>query len=284
MSSPDASMTDTSCYDSTSSEDGSPWFGASISGFAKSVGRNLDEIASTINRGAKTMFNELAELENETLRERSDTGSSMGSDMYDTPGTVCKDVPILPLPWEICLQSTDANMHISIVQTEDEPLKQSILALSLTDEVFTQPYTCSTKAADSFRLDEARVLLIRRLLELDINLGKIHAKVSGRSELKEKIFWQNYFFHCERIREERQEKLNEEYRRRASHDDELDAELVGRPPASCTGFYPRTGKLHECSSSDGSLKVDGGHSIPTINRTESDDDGFVIIENDDDGI
>ena len=100
----------------------------------------------------------------------------------------------------------------------------------------------------------------------------------GRSEVKETLFWQNYFFHCEQIREERQEKINEDYRRQASHDDELDAELVGPPPASCTGFYPRTGKLQDCPSSD--KKVDVGHLIPTINRIESDDDGFVIVEND----
>lgn len=96
--------------------------------------------------------------------------------------------------------------------------------------------------------------------------------------MKETLFWQNYFYHCERVREERQEKINEEYRRRASYDDELDAELVGRPPASCTGFYPRTGKLHDFSSPDGIIKVDEGHSIPTINRLQSNDDDYVIIE------
>ena len=75
------------------------------------------------------------------------------------------------------------------------------------------------------------------------------------------------------LREERQEKINEEYRRQASHDDELDAELVGRPPASCTGFYPRTGKLQDISGSD------EGNLIPcTISRVESDDDGFVIVD------
>ncbi len=98
--------------------------------------------------------------------------------------------------------------------------------------------------------------------------------------MKETLFWQNYFFHCERIREERQEKINEEYRRRASHDDELDAELVGPPPASCTGFYPRTGKLMESPSSENICHADFGHMIPTINRTKSDDDGFVIVETD----
>ena len=53
----------------------------------------------------------------------------------------------------------------------------------------------------------------------------------------------NYFFHCEKLREQREKEINDQSLRRALHDDELDAELVGRPPASCTGFYPRTGKL-----------------------------------------
>jgi len=284
ISSPDASLVDTSYYE-TSSEDGiNPWFSmnGSISSFAKNVGKNIDTLATTINRGARNIMNELSELENEAIGLRSDNGSitdGSHSDIFDpSPVDSSAEITILPLPWEICLQSTDADMKISIVQKEDEPLKESILALSMSEEVFMKPFTDSTKASDSFSLDDARVVLIRRLLELDRNLGKIHAKVSGRSEVKETLFWQNYFYHCERVREERQEKINEEYRRRASYDDELDAELVGRPPASCTGFYPRTGKLHDFSSPDGIIKVDEGHSIPTINRLQSNDDDYVIIE------
>ncbi len=176
MSSPDASMTDTSYYETSSEDGGGPWL--SFSGFAKSIGRNIDDLAHTINRGARNILNELSELENEALRERSDSASSMGgSEVYEA--SVNEEVAILPLPWEICLQSTDADKKISIIQTEDEPLKQSILALSLNNDVFTQPFTTSTKGSDSFCLDEARVMLIRRLLQLDCNLGKVHAKVSG---------------------------------------------------------------------------------------------------------
>lgn len=282
MSSPDASITDTSYYETSSEDGGNLWFGlnGSLSGFAKSVGRNIDDLAHTINRGARNIINELSELENEAMGLRSDNGSLDGSssNLCEPSPDSSVEITILPLPWEICLQSTESDMKISIVQKEDEILKESILALSTNEEVFTKPFTDSTKASESFRLDDARVMLIRRLLEVDRNLGKIHAKVSGRSEVKETLFWQNYFFHCERVKEERQEKINEEYRRRASHDDELDAELVGRPPASCTGFYPRTGKLHDYSSSDSVNKVDEGHLIPAINRAQSNDDDFVIIE------
>ena len=183
ISSPDGSVTDTSCYD-TSSEDGSPWFGmnASISSFARSLGQNIDDIAHSINRGARNIINELAELENEAMRDGSDSGSSaITRDMLGRSG----EITILPLPWEICLQSTDVrvDMEISIVQTEDQPLKRSILDLSLNAAVFTQPFAESTKVTDSFRLDDARVMLIRRLLEIDENLGRVHAKVSGTCNL-----------------------------------------------------------------------------------------------------
>ena len=95
--------------------------------------------------------------------------------------------------------------------------------------------------------------------------------------MKETLFWKNYFYHCERVRDERQKEINEENIRRATHDDELDAELVGRPPASCTGFYPRTGKLHEDLTSDGdSSRV----VVPAIEKKES-LDGFVMVDDED---
>lgn len=105
----------------------------------------------------------------------------------------------------------------------------------------------------------------------------------GRSEIKETNFWQNYFFHCEKIREERQNEINDECRRRSSYDDELDAEIVGRPPASCTGFYPRTGKLQDLSPTDGNIsRLEEELATPTIKRIESyDSEGFVLIGNED---
>ncbi len=97
--------------------------------------------------------------------------------------------------------------------------------------------------------------------------------------MKETLFWQNFFYHCERLREDRQKEMNEENLRRASHDDELDAELVGRPPASCTGFYPRTGKLQACASSE-SETFYAGHTVPSIQEKDS-AEGFVVVDEDD---
>ncbi len=174
--SPSGSVTDTTFYDTGSEDEGlnSPWFGlnSSITSIAKTVGKGIDSVA----RGAKNILNELAELENEAMRGVGTSREDASSDMSSSA-----EVTILPLPWEICLQSTDANLKVSIVQKEDEVLKQRILDLSANESVFSQPFMDSSSDEDSFRLDDARVMLIRRLLESDSRLGQIHAKISGKS-------------------------------------------------------------------------------------------------------
>ena len=169
--SPSGSVTDTSFYDTASEDEGlsSPWFG--LTSIAKTVGRGIDGFA----RGAKIILNELAELENE---------AKMGAAYKDKNKSDCSmsssgEVAVLPLPWEICLQSTDVDLKVSIVQTEDEILKERIMKLSLDESIFSQPFYESSSAEDSFSLDDARVMLIRRLLEIDGTLGQVHAKVSG---------------------------------------------------------------------------------------------------------
>lgn len=87
----------------------------------------------------------------------------------------------------------------------------------------------------------------------------------------------NYFFHCEKLRESREKEINDQSLRRALHDEELDAELVGRPPVSCTGFYPRTGKLslHASASVDNEDRV-----VPALPNMASTDDFVMINESD----
>ena len=55
------------------------------------------------------------------------------------------------------------------------------MALSLDDTIFVGLFN-GDKTDDldvSFTLDESRVMLIRQLLEIDQNLGRVHAKISG---------------------------------------------------------------------------------------------------------
>ena len=183
MTSPDGSVTDTSCYE-TSSEDGgggSPWFGMNnISSFARSLGQNIDGIANAVNRGARILINEIAELENEAMR--SDFGGSSVDSCVNDTMEISTETAILPLPWEICLQSTDAdNMNVSIEQIVDEVLKERILSLSMNKETFSQPFVDTNKVSNGFCLDDTYVMFIRRLLEIDQNLGKAHAQLSGTS-------------------------------------------------------------------------------------------------------
>ena len=172
--SPSGSVMETSC--ASSDEGGSPWAGLSL------IAR---QVASSINRSAKSLINELAELEYEARARSGSYDSEDGSETGGT-GSNCdgdnRSTTILPLPWEICFQSTDEKLKISIVQKEDETLKEKILALSKDESVFTGPFTEKNSNEDDsiFSLDDSRVMLIRRLLEIDSNLGFIHARVSGK--------------------------------------------------------------------------------------------------------
>ena len=183
--SPSGSVMETS-YASSDDGGGSPWAG--LSSIAKHV-------AQTINNSAKSLMNELAELECEARRSNgefddSDTGSELGPDGVDgdaavgvtTKGEHSNKKTILPLPWEICFQQTDEHLNISIVQREDEPLKEKIFGLSKDESIFTGPFNENNSNEDDesmFKLNDSRVSLIRRLLEIDSYLGHIHAKVSG---------------------------------------------------------------------------------------------------------
>ena len=176
--SPTGSIMETS-YASSDEGMGSPWSGLT------SIAR---QVAHTINQSAKSIINELAELEYEA-RARSGSYDTEGSETGGFYDGVSKNVAILPLPWEICFQSTDEKLQISIVQKEDDILKEKILALSTDESVFTGPFNEKNSNEDEsiFTLDDSRVMLIRRLLEIDTNLGRIHAKVSGRLFLWESL-------------------------------------------------------------------------------------------------
>lgn len=267
VSSPSASVTDTS-YCDTSEDEGVGW----ISSFARSIKDTIPVAIDGIAHTARSFMNELAEMEDEVRRARADSCD-------DSEARSIEDAPSLPFPWEICFQRKDEKNDISITQKEDETLKDRVFALSRNEDAFTGPFNgTQAEIDDSFILDDSRVMLIRRLLQEDSHLGVVHAKVSGRSEMKETVFWKNYFFHCEKLRDERENEINEENITRSSHDDELDAELVGRPPVSCTGFYPRTGKLAEQESS---ILSNNDEQLATAIPLGKKVDSFVIVDEED---
>ena len=92
-------------------------------------------------------------------------------------------------------------------------------------------------------------------------------------QAQKKLFWQNYFFHCDEEREKRQQELDEECTRKASRDEELDAVIIGTPKS--TVFYPSRAKSNNSVTPDRT-------QIKQIQRGMSEDcDDFVIVENSD---
>jgi len=252
------SVTDTSSVE----ENSSSWFGLStFSNMAKTIGKNIDGITTVMKSGAQVLLDELAELENEANRSDQDIFES------ETPSV---EIPMLPLPWEICLQSFDRDLDVSIEQKEDAILKDRIFLLSLDRKVFETPY--GKRISGDFTLDDARLGLIHRLLEEDQNLHSAYTKISDQCQAQKKLFWQNYFFHCDEEREKRQHELDEECTRKASRDEELDAVIIGTPKS--TVFYPSRAKSSSVTPDRTQIKQ--------IQRGMSEDcDDFVIVENSD---
>ncbi|GAX10180.1 hypothetical protein FisN_3Lh375 [Fistulifera solaris] len=128
-------------------------------------------VASFVQRSAMTVAAELSRLEESEL-----TGE-------------CKSGEIIPLnlPWVIKVDEDSDYQEILV-------LKERIMALSREDSTFFGSH--ATADSPSFSLDEPRIQLIRRLLELDENLATSHARLSGRVDVKETEFWKNYFDRC----------------------------------------------------------------------------------------
>jgi len=195
---------------------------------------------------------EFSEMEREAQREMNkfSKGSDNSNDELES------SISSPPLPWEMKLKkscregniSTNLKMEshqmaISTPYKDDEILKEKIFSLSLNESTFVSPFgdlsedECRDRPTFNFSLDDTTVQLVRRLLQQDQNLGLIHAKLSGRTRLKETMFWKNYFYHSRKVCEDHKLELNGEKLRKSSFDYESDAELVEFPTASCTGFY-----------------------------------------------
>jgi|UniRef100_A0A8J9TDM0 hypothetical protein len=169
---------------SISEEENSGWFGGIGADF-RTIACTLKEtaggVASFVHRSAVAVATEIAELEKD----------GEGNDLYEHHGD-----RVLPLPWEIISDTSSTE--------EDLELKEAIFTLSISEGTFRHPF--STKDLEEvgrevkFVLDEPRIHLIRRLLEFDDNLATMHARLSGRSDVREIIFWRNYFHHCEETR------------------------------------------------------------------------------------
>ena len=141
VSSPSASVTDTSYYD-TSEDEGVGW----ISSFARSIKDTLPVAIDGIAHSARSFMNELAEMEDEVRRSRADS-----CDDSDTRSI--EDTPNLPFPWEICFNKKgDENNNASIIQEEDEILKKIFEFRQNLDSTYFIPSTRPTEINDIFSM------------------------------------------------------------------------------------------------------------------------------------
>lgn len=136
-----------------------------------------------VQRSAQTLAQEMAALELTPSQEDDEVS--------------------LSLPWEVLIEGR---------YRADPILKEKILQLSHEERTFTEPHSCNSIHAsleyedydeeddddvdEPFVLNDARVDLIHRLLELDPQLSQMHAQYSGRSSWRESDFWNHYFQAC----------------------------------------------------------------------------------------
>lgn len=160
---------------STTSEEESGWLGGigadfrnianSLKGAVPPTIGAIGDIAHFVQRSALSVAAEIAQLERDSSDEE-------GGDVE------------LRLPWEIAKESRSSITDYK----EDEELKGKILALSVDHATFLRPFSVKGSARLSPKeeskfvvLDEPRIHLIRRLLEVDENLAATHAHLSGKA-------------------------------------------------------------------------------------------------------
>lgn len=164
---------------------------------AWSLQQTAGGVANFVHRSAVAIADEIAQLEQEEMEKHQESNSF---DEQNCEGST----KVLSLPWELPVtQDDDDDDNINndgddgeASYVEDSQLKDKILQLAENDASFLGPFT-SKREEDTEFLDEARIALIRRLLKIDDQLARTHARLSGRSDVRETLFWKNYFYHVE---------------------------------------------------------------------------------------
>ena len=166
---------------------------------AWSLQQTAGGVANFVHRSAVAIADEIAQLEQEEMEKQHCEGSSFDDQACEGA------TKVLPLPWELPAvqdddddeeEEGDEEEEEEASFVEDSQLKDKILQLGENDAVFLGPFT-SKREEDTEFLDEARIALIRRLLQIDDQLARTHARLSGRSDVRETLFWKNYFYHVE---------------------------------------------------------------------------------------
>lgn len=172
----DSDMTNLSSAETSEDSGGGGWFGGMGTDF-RSMAYSLkdavpptigaiSDIASFVQRSARSVAAEIAMLERDSDEDEGDLECA------------------LRLPWEISTGITSSDG--STEYQEDEELKAKVLTLSVSHDSFLKPFNGKEPSfapgqeeSNFVVLDEPRIHLIRRLLEIDENLAATHAHLSG---------------------------------------------------------------------------------------------------------
>jgi len=219
--------------------------------------------------------------------ELMESNGTMPDSSFDSSGR--KKSEDLILPWEVCQESS----HNSTVEEDDDKiivyftdaeLMKRIFALSREDSTFLQPYTSSDDVESQkklsspsrwrFVMDEPRVKLINRILDIDENLASVHFRLTGGdSNLSETLFWKNYFFHCEKVR-------TDEFCRRKTQDETANTETQPSSESKVAGVNDKL-SIDENANMEASQHLDDEESlIPVGSDTEweQDDTSSYVIQ------
>jgi len=284
---------------------GMGWFGGIGTEFLHCLTDNVSpvvsKVASLVHKTAVAVANEISQLERDgelksefVAAERSSkdcggvnkeaiTCSIVYSSSSFDSSTIKKPESLI-LPWEICqelpqnttVKGKDDEIPVYFTDTE---LMKKIFALSIHESTFLQPFSNNSPDGNelqkpslssycsTFVMDEPRVKLIYRILDIDENLASVHSRLIGCvPNSPDTAFWKNYFFHCERVRADelcRREKKNETTK----------TEIQFSSENKVVNFI-------RCSSTKENIKNDDDESLvpvgSDIEGEQNDDSSYVI--------
>ena len=201
---------------------GTGWFGGIGTDFLHCLTDNVSPVvsgvATLVHKTAVAVANEISQLERDgELRaaaaaaertknencggeETEPTGSNAIFPSSSFDSNTKQNSEDLILPWEVCQESS----HNSTVEEEDDrilvyftdaELMEMIFDLSRNDSTFLQPFSHNVPEAiesrklslpscySTFVVDEPRVKLINRILDIDENLVSARSRLTGESLL-----------------------------------------------------------------------------------------------------
>ena len=155
---------------------------------ARCIKNTGEGVAGVISRGAMAVASEFAQLERDAELEADqwrehNYGTSPASSQEGGEEGEHAPEEYLALPWELPIPSTEKSTDSIINYEENIELMDEILELSQHEITFLKPFSCNKndESKGRFALTEARIQLIRQLLDIDENLAVTHARLSGKS-------------------------------------------------------------------------------------------------------